>query len=123
MGDTGEPSAAPTFLPCAVEILNRLMRRFRAGAHHDDDVLGVGRADVVEQVVAGGRRSATNLSITFCTMVGQAQVVRIDRFAALEINVRILRRAAQHRMIGRQRATAMRAHQLVVDHGAHVVVG
>ena len=55
------------------QVLDRLVGGLGAGAHHDDDALGIGRADVVEQVVAGGRRPAANLSIAFCTMVGQAR--------------------------------------------------
>ena len=43
--------SSPTFSPAAVKVLNRLLRHFRAGAHHDDHALGVGRADVVEQMV------------------------------------------------------------------------
>ncbi len=33
------------------QVLDGLVGRFGAGAHDDDDALGIGRADVVEQVV------------------------------------------------------------------------
>ena len=55
------------------QVLDRLLGGLGAGAHQDDDALGVRRADVVEQVVLAAGLSCANLSIAFCTMVGQAR--------------------------------------------------
>ena len=40
------------FLSVRIEIGDGFVRDFRAGAHHHDDALGIGRANVVEQLVA-----------------------------------------------------------------------
>ena len=56
-------------------------------------------------------------------MPGTASVERVDRLARLEVDVGVLGRAAQHRAVGRERAAAVGADQLVVDHGAHIVIG
>ncbi len=102
------------------QVVHSLLHRFRARAHDDNDVLGIRRAFVLEEPVFTANK--------LCELVhrvlhdrGTGQVVGIDRFAALEINVRVLCRAAQHRMIGRERALPVSAHQIVVNHGAHVV--
>ena len=55
-------------------------------------------------------------------MSGTGRVKRVHRLARLEINVRILRRAAQHRMVGRQRARAMLEHARLVDHRPHDLI-
>ena len=55
-------------------------------------------------------------------MVGVGQVVRIAGFARLEVDVGVLRGAA-HARDGRamSAAVAVRAHQILVDHGAQIV--
>ena len=99
-----------------------LLRHFGAGAHHDDDALGVGRADVIEQVIlaAGERRELVHRVLHDG---GGGEVVRIAGFARLEVDVGILRGAADDRTVGRERAGAVRGDQFVVDHGAEIVGG
>ena len=96
------------------------MHSLGARTHDDDDFLGIRSPDVVEEVVL-----ATNDLGELVHHVlhnrRASQVKRIHRLATLEVNVRILGRAAQHRMVRRKGALTMRPHQVVVDHGAHVV--
>ena len=82
------------------------MRDFRARSHDNDDALGIRRADVVEQMILAALRPGE--LVHGILHDGRAsQVERIDGFARLEKNVGILGRAAEHGMIGRQRAGAM----------------
>ena len=102
------------------EVVHRLLDRFCARTHDDDDLLGVRRAVILEELVL----AADDLGELVHHVLhdgGTGEVIRVHRLAGLEVNVGILRRAAQHRMIGRKRAGAMGVHQFVVDHGAHVV--
>ncbi len=108
------------FLAASGEIFDRFVRGFRAGAHHDDDALGIGSADVIEQVIGAaddlGELVHRRLHFGRCGVV-----VGIGAFANLEEDVGILRRAAQHRMIRRERALAVLDDAVHVEHGAHVV--
>ena len=101
---------------------HRLVRHFRAGAHHDDDALGIGRADVIEQVVLAAGDPG-ELVHRVLHDGGGGQVVGIAGFARLEVDVGILRGAADDGTVGRERARAVGEHQVLVDHGAHVVGG
>ena len=42
-----------------VEVVDRLLGRLRARAHHDDDLVGVGGAEVIEEVVLAADGAAT----------------------------------------------------------------
>ena len=53
----------------------------------------------------------------------QGVVIRVARLDALEIRVGVLRRAAQHGMIGTERTTAKGGDFAFVDHASQVVVG
>ena len=110
----------PTFSPGGVQGFHGLFGHFRARAHHDDDALGIRRADVIEQVILPAHE-LRELVHGVLHDGGAGQVERIDGFARLEVDVRVLRRAADHRTVGRKRAGAVRAHQVLVDHGAQVV--
>ena len=108
------------FFSAGVQIFDGFVRGFGAGAHHDDHALGIGSADVIEQVILA--------SDDFGELVhgrlhfgGSGVVVGVGRFANLEEDVGILRRAAQHRMIGGERALAMLDDAVHVDQGANVV--
>ena len=108
------------FLALRGEMVDRLVDRFGAGAHDDDDSFGIGRAFILEELVLAANQLG-ELVHRVLHDGGTSQVIRIHRLAALEVNVGILRRAAQYRMVGRQGALAMGAYQIVVDHGLHVV--
>ena len=53
---------------------------------------------------------------------GHLRVVRVHRLARLEEGVRVLRGAADERMFGVQRAPAMGADQIIIDHRPDVGV-
>ena len=91
-----------------------------AGAHHDDDALGVGRADVIEQVI-GASHDFGELVHRRLHLGGADIVVGVGRLANLEEHVGVLRGAAQHRMVGRERALAVLNNAIHVEEGAHVV--
>ena len=82
------------------------MRCLGARAHHDDHALRLGCANVVKQVIgaADGRGKFVHDRLDFFRA---RHVVRIAGFTRLEIDIRILGGAAQHGMIGRERALAM----------------
>ena len=110
----------PTFSPVRVEVFDGFVRGFCAGAHHDDDALGIGSANVIEQVILASDELGE--LVHRCLHFGRSDVVvGIGALANLEEDVGILRRAAQHRMIGRERALAVLDDAIHVDHGAHVV--
>ncbi len=109
-------------LAARAEPVGGLLRRLRARAHEDDDALRVGRAGVVEEAVAppGARRERVH---RFLNEPRARVVERVARFARLKERVRVLRRAAHHRMIGRERAPPMRGDGVLVEQRAQVVVG
>src|SRR5208337_5012627 len=104
-----------------LEGVDGLFRGASAGAHQNDEAVGIGGAVVIEEaVVAAG---------TFAEAVhhllhngGAGAVKGIAGFAGLEENVGILRGAAKHGAIGRQRAFAVLANKIVVDDGVEFVV-
>ena len=107
--------------PAGVQVLDRLADRLGAGAHEHDHAVGVGGAEIVEQPVvpAGQRREPVHRRLDDRR---DRRVERVRRLAALEVHVRVLRDAAHDRPVRIERARAVREHQLVVDHRAHVVV-
>ena len=107
------------FLALFPQRLDALFRRERARSHHHDHALGVRRSKIIEQPVlaAGQRRKAIHGALHD---IRRSFVKRIHSFARLKINIRILRRAPQHRPVRIQRSRPMRPHQLIRDHGAHV---
>ena len=95
---------------------------FCAGAHQDNDAFGVGCANIVERPVVTARE-LPKLLHRGRDNVGARGVERIDRLAALEIDVRVLRGAADKRFLRVQGAGAMVGNQLVADHGPNDLVG
>ena len=91
-------------------------RIYRAGAN--DDALGVGCANVVKQMVlpAGQPRELVHRLLDG---VGAGDVVRVGALAGLEVDVRVLGRAAHDGMVGRQGAVAVGTNQVIVDHRPH----
>jgi hypothetical protein len=72
-----------------LQVLDGLEGGFGAGAHQDDDALGVGRADVVEGLVLAAGELG-ELVHRGCDDVGAGVVELVDGFAALEIDVGVL---------------------------------
>jgi len=80
------------------EMLHHLMHGFRARAHDDHDIFGVGSTDIVEQVVV----PSGQLGETIHVLLHDARAVRIKAIhglAMLKEHVRVLRRASQNRSI------------------------
>ena len=105
------------FFLSSFEKIDRLMRRFAAGTHQHDHAFGVGRAVILKGLISPSgqlREFVHRLLHDFRT----GGVEWIHRFARLKINVRILRRAADYRMIGREGARAMLEDTRFVDHRA-----
>ena len=93
-----------------------------AGAHQHEHALGLGVPGVVDDVVAaaGALGEARHRVLDH---VRHAGVERVDRLARLEVDVRVLRRAADERPLRRQRPAAVRADELLGHQRAQVVVG
>ena len=100
-----------------VEFGDSFVARVGAGAHDDDHVLGVGRADVIDDVVlaAGELRELVHVLLDDARDGG---VVLVDRLAALEVDVGVLGRAAHLRVVWRKAALAEGFDEIVVDHRA-----
>jgi len=108
-------------LAVCVEVFHRFVNRVGARAHRHDHAIRVRRADVVEELV----RSTNELSVPVHDPLydpGAFAVVRVDRLARLEEHVGVLRGAAKHRSLRIHAAPAVGQHELVVNHGAKVVV-
>ncbi len=100
------------------EVLHGFFDGFGRRPHHHDHAFGIRRAHVVEQPVMPTGELAE--AVHGRLHDGREGVVeRVGTLAGLEEHVRILGRAAQHRMLGRQGAAAMRGDQRIVDHRTH----
>ncbi len=104
------------------QVIDGLLDGVAAGAHGDDHALGVGRADVVEQVIASAG-DALDVLHRLLNDGGRGEVILVGGFAALEVDVRVLRGAHLMRMLGVQRAAAEGLHGVPVDEPGDVFVG
>ena len=86
----------PDLLTLLDQVLDRLVGHFGAGAHHDDHALGVGRADIVKEVVLAAG-DAGEFVHRLLDDLGRLEVEGIDRLAGLEEHVRVLGCAADER--------------------------
>jgi hypothetical protein len=85
-----------------------------AGAHDDDDPLGLGVAVVLDDpVLAPG--VAGDLVHDVLHDRGRAGVERVDGLARLEVHVGVLRGPPHERVLGRQGAGPVLAHQGLGD--------
>ena len=91
---------------------------FGAGAHDDDDALGIGCAEVVEEVISTASFSRDTVHDGLDD-AGNSGVERGACFTRLEEDVRILGRAAQDRTIGTERVLAKLDDVLVVEQGTN----
>ena len=95
-----------------VEVVDGLFGGVAAGAHGDDDPLGVGRAHVVEQLVVAAGQLADLLHDLFDDF-GHGVVVLVGSFTALEVDVGVLGGALLMRMLGIQARARGRPSRLV----------
>ena len=103
------------FLSARRQIIDRLVRRIAARAHQHNHALGVRRAVVIEKPVSSSRQLGEAVHGALHE-IGTCRVEGIHRLARLEINVRVLSRAAQYRMIRRERPRAVLANAFLIDH-------
>ncbi len=94
------------------------MHGLATGTHQDDHPLGIRRAMIfVERITTPGQFGKAIHHPLHDP--GAGGVKRIHRFARLEKNIGILRRAANHRVVRRERAGAMFEDARLVDHRLH----
>ncbi len=92
----------------------------RPRAHQHDDVGGIGRAVVLHQLVV----TAGELAEVVHALLHPRRyrlVEGVDALAGLEIGIRVLGRAAHHRMIRVERPRTVGAYPVVVDKGANFI--
>ena len=99
-----------------VEVIDGLFHRAADGAHRDDDLFGVRRSVVVEEMVFAAGYAADLLHV-FLNDGGQRVVEAVVGLAHLEVDVGILHGAAHHRSLGVQRGGAERGERLPVEQG------
>ena len=110
------------FLSVLVHVVDGFARYGSAGAHDDYYAFGVGRSVVVEEVVLAARdlREFVHRGLED---VGHVRVVAVGAFSGLEEYVGVLRGSADERSVGGESVVAVLADEVVVDAGAHCVVG
>ncbi len=91
------------------------LRGLGAGADDDNHAVGLGMARVFEETVATAREFLEAIHEALDD-VRKPVVEAVRRLACLEEHVGILRGAANDRMLGRDRATAIRGDPILVDH-------
>ena len=104
------------------ERVDRFRNRLACGSHRHDDALRIGGAVILVRRVRASNVFREPLH-RLRDDVRAVAIERIGALARLEENVGILRRAANHRMIGSERAAAMIEDQFRVDHRLQIVIG
>ena len=97
------------------ERVNGLVQRVAARAHRNRDILRVRRADVVVELVRAARELGELVHVLLDDRRG-GLVVLLAALAALEVDVRVLRRAAHRGMLRIKRTLAEVLDELVIDH-------
>ena len=109
------------FLALFHQVVGGLAGGLGARAHHDHDTLGIRSADVIEQVVLPSDQLGEFVHV-FLDDLGASVVEGVDRLASLEIDIRVLGGAAQHRMIWREPARPVGVYEALFDHFLQVVI-
>ncbi len=81
------------------QVLDGFLNGVGAGTHDDDDPLGIGGADVVDQLVLAAGELGELVHL-FLDDLDAGRVVLVDGFAPLEVDVRVLGGAAHDRTVG-----------------------
>ena len=100
---------------------HRFFHGFRAGTHQDDHAFSVRGAGVVHQMV-GTAREVRKPVHGLLHDGGGGFIELVDRFTALEVNVRVLGGAAQHGSVRRQGAFAEGVRPFLLDHAVQRIV-
>ncbi len=112
----------PNFLAARIQGFHSFLGSLRPGAHHDENPLRIRRPDIVKQPIRPPDHFGKLVHLGL-HLVGTAVVKRVRGFTDLEEHVGILRRAAQDRVVGRQRPLAVFENALHVDERPQVVFG
>ena len=105
-----------------IQVEGGLFGRLCPRTHHDDDAVGIGRADVIEQLVLPSRQGG-KLVHRLLHHHGASGVKLVDALPCLEVDIGVLCCTPNKGVIGREATGAMGANQVVVHHGPHHVVG
>ena len=109
-------------LPLLHQVADHLFHAVRARAHHHHHPLGVRGAHVVEEPVGAAGEGREAVHRLLHDRRG-GQVVAVHRLAGGEVGIRVLGGAADDGAVGTQAPGAVGAHQLLVDHGPHRLLG
>ena len=102
-------------LAAGAEIIDRLFDHAAAGTHADDHALGVGGADVVEEVILPAEQPGELVHrLLHDARAGVVELVA--GLAGLEEDVGVLGRAAELGILGRKGPAAVGGDQIHVDH-------
>ena len=109
-------------LAAGVQPGDRLAHRLPAGSHHHEDAFSLGMPRVVDDPIAtaGALGEARHRLLD---RVRNAGIEGIDRLARLEVDVRVLRGAADERPLRGERPAAMSLDEFLRHQCAQVVVG
>ena len=108
-------------LTLRVQVVNRFLNGFGAGAHNDDNLFGISRAVVFNNVILAAGDFG-ELVHFFLNDAGNGVIIFVGSFAALEEDVRVLRRTADDRGFRTQRVFGVELVVYAFEHGAEVVV-
>ena len=108
-------------LALGVEVIDGFFDGFAARTHGDHHAVRVRRADVVKQLVLAAGDAGDVFHHGFDDG-GRGLVILVGGFAALEVNVRVLRGALLMRMLRIERALAEAAHRVPIHQLLHLVV-
>ena len=104
------------------QVAHGLMHGLGPRTHHDDHALGVRGPDVVEQVVLPTGQCGELVHLLLHDTRGFG-VVSVYRFPSLEIDVRVLRRAAEHGPVRAHASPPVGDDGVLPDHFAHDLPG
>ena len=101
--------------PLGVQVVHRLLGGVADRPHGHDDLLGVGGAVVVKEVVIGARGSVDLFHLRLHHL-GEGVVKGVGRLPVLEEDVGVLGAPPQHRPLGVEGPAAKGVHRLPVHH-------
>src|SRR5574341_192752 len=103
------------------QVFHCLLGSLAARTHDDDHAFGFGMPGIVEEMVLALGDLGELVHHLLCDG-GRGGVERVDRLARLEVDIRILRGAAQHGMLRGECARPVGADQLIVHERAEFFI-
>ena len=108
-------------LAALAEVVHDLLRALADRAHRHDHALGLGIAEVVEQLVVAARQGG-HLGHILLDHGREGVVGRVGGLAVLEEDIVVLAAVADRRMLGVQRAVAEFLQLVPVEHLAEILI-